>query len=151
MVRVRFARREDPPGPAETVEELFDRLLELAAWPRNSLHQTWRPAVDIFEIDSGLMIVAELPGVHEAEFSVTVQQGRLGIRGVRRPPKIEHSRGALQLEIEYGPFERTIALPNDSDTDHIEAHFRHGLLAVHVPRQRGGRTIRVRPASEGEI
>ncbi len=147
MIRVRYAAADEG---GESTDDLFDRLLALAAWPRNSLRQSWRPAVDVLEVESGLMIIVELPGVHESDLSVTVQHDRLRISGVRRMPNIEQCKGPLQLEIDYGPFDRSVALPRDIDPDKIEAHFRHGLLALYVPRPNTGRTIRVRSADEGE-
>ena len=50
----------------------------------------------------------------------------------------------LQLEIDYGPFERIVTLPAGADAEHITAQFRAGLLTVHVPVREQQRTVHVR-------
>ena len=50
----------------------------------------------------------------------------------------------LQIEIDYGPFERIIALPSGADADRITAEFRAGLLRVTVPISTQTRTVHVR-------
>jgi HSP20 family protein len=142
MSRVRFDWTEDAQRLGERFDDFFDRLVHLTSGPRNSFRHSWRPAVDIFEVESGLVFVVELPGVDEASLNVTVDGGRLYIRGTRRPPQIEHC-GPLQLEIEYGPFERVIALPSDVETDETTAQLRNGLLSVHVPRRLKNVTVEV--------
>jgi HSP20 family protein len=41
----------------------------------------------------------------------------------------------LQMEIEYGTFERTLELPVLVDESRIEAHYRDGLLTVVLPKK----------------
>lgn len=147
MIRVRYAVPDDP---QDSAEEVFDRVLGLAGWTRNSLRQSWSPPVDVLETQSGLMVVVALPGVHEDDLSVTIRQDRLRISGLRRPLEGAHYTGALQLEIDYGAFDRTLQLPHDADVDHVEAHFRNGLLALQIPRRAAARTIRIRPEHEGD-
>lgn len=134
---------EDLQRPSGQMEDFFDRLLGPMSMPRNLLHETWRPAVDLYELEAGLLAIAELPGVRQGDFSVIIQDGRLKIAGIRRAPNVERCKGPLQLEIEYGPFARVLEMPSDIDADAVEAHFRHGLLAVHIPRTQRKRIIRV--------
>jgi HSP20 family protein len=37
------------------------------------------------------------------------------------------------MEIEYGPFERVVPLPEDVDLSQAEARYERGLLAIVVP------------------
>lgn len=122
----------------DPTDELFDRLLGFTAVPRYGLHQCWRPAVDVFRARDGIAVIAELPGVDEADLQVTVEDQRLRIAGLRRPPQLADA-DPQRLEIDYGPFERHIGLPADSDGERITAHLRHGLLTVHVPRRNAAR------------
>jgi HSP20 family protein len=117
----------------ERMDDPLERLFEFVASPRYCLHATWRPSIDLFRTADGIAVVAELPGVDDADLRVTVEDGRLRIAGIRRPPQELEQAEALQLEIDYGPFERQIVLPAGSDSDHITARFRYGLLTVHVP------------------
>lgn len=129
----------------DPIDEMFDRLLGFTAAPRYGLQHSWRPAVDVFCKRDGIAVIAELPGVDQADVQVTVEDQRLRIAGLRRPPQLADA-DPQRLEIDYGPFERLIALPADSDGEHITAHLRHGLLTVHVPRRASARAVTVRVA-----
>lgn len=148
VARIRFNREEEMERLGSHFEDFFDHVLGMSVGPRYVLQQSWRPAVDVLELEDGLMVVAELPGVDEKDLHLTVEGDRLRIAGLRKPPRIDRCRQPWQLEIDYGPFERMVVMPREVDADAITAHFRHGLLAVHVPWGRDERTVRVRVADE---
>ncbi len=150
MARSFFEPEEEIHRLAERIEDFCDRVLGLASTPRYSLQHTWRPAIDVYEAESGTVVIAELPGVDEGDLTVTVQNGCLRIAGVRRLPSLEGCKQPLQLEIEYGPFERQVSLPTDADADRISAHFRQGVLAVEIPQARARRAIQVQVDDERE-
>jgi HSP20 family protein len=41
----------------------------------------------------------------------------------------------MEMEIDYGPFERVLELPSDVDPDRVEAKYRDGLLWIYLPLQ----------------
>ena len=135
MGRGPFEWDEDFPRLGERVDDFFDRVFGLASAPRFGLQQTWRPTLDVYRVTDGIAVIAELPGVDESDLHVIAENGRLRIAGMRRPVSVEGAVETLQLEIDYGPFERVVALPAEADTEHIRAEFRQGLLTVHVPVQ----------------
>lgn len=139
---------EDIQRLGERVDDFFDRVLGFASAPRYLLQDTWRPPVDVYEVEDGLVVLAELPGVDETDLEVTLHRGRLRIAGVRRPRAVESSGKPLQLEIATGPFERILALPVGIDADRVEARFQQGILAVHVPREKAPPAVRVRVEGE---
>ena len=59
------------------------------------------------------------------------------MRGEREVPEPSGEEGpALQtiaMEIDYGPFQRDVRLPNDVDVDHVHAEQRNGLLWIFLP------------------
>jgi len=148
MARMRFDWNEDIQRLGDRFDDFFDRLVNLALVPRNSFHQTWRPAVDVFEVEGGVLIITELPGLRDEDLNVTIEDGRLRIAGIRRPPRVDGCKGPLQLEIEYGPFERLVAIPTGVDTERLVARFRDGILSVYLPGCSETRTIPV--AVEGK-
>jgi HSP20 family protein len=118
----------------------------------------WSPAIDIYESESDLLVKIELPGVrpHELSVSVSADDRALTIGGIRREPE-EERRGRLrchQLEIYFGPFERTIALPTNVriDREDIKAVYREGFLLVTLPKIAMERTPTKRtiPITNGE-
>ncbi len=150
MARSPFEWDEDFQRLGERVDDFFDRVFGLASSPRYGLSQTWRPCVDVYRVADGVAVVAEVPGVDEADLKVVAEHGRLRITGVRRTVDAGPAAEPLQLEIDYGPFERVIALPAGADAEGITAQFRGGLLTVRVPVREQAREVHVRTADDPE-
>ncbi len=144
MPRPPFEWQEDFQRLGERVDDFFDRVFGLASAPRYGLHDTWRPSVDVYRVADGVTVVAELPGVEEADLKVVAERGRLRIAGTRRAVSVGDSAEPLQLELEYGPFDRIVTLPPGVDTDRITARLRGGLLHVHIPLREPARSVHVR-------
>ena len=103
------------------------------------------PAVDVFyEGDPPRAVVhAELAGIDPDEIGLEIEGRELVIAGHRRPADSE-GRVYQQLEIDFGPFRRTIPLGADVVAEEAKATYRDGILRVELPLQRpGARTKRV--------
>src|SRR3954462_4824403 len=92
------------------------------------------PAVDVFyEGDPPRAVVhAELAGIHPDEIGLEIQGRELIIAGHRRPAESE-GRVYQQLEIDFGPFRRSIPLGADVVSDAARATYRDGILRVELP------------------
>jgi len=97
----------------------------------------WRPAVNVYRLQGGLQICVDLAGVDRPMIDLTVERGRLLLRGNRRPPEPAQGSGqALQIltmEIDCGPFERELTLPPQVDAERVSAEYRNGMLWIHLP------------------
>jgi len=144
MARGPFEWDEDLQRLGERVGDFFDRVVGLASAPRFGLQPTWRPSIDVYRLDDGITVIAELPGVEEADLKVVVESGRLRISGTRRTVSAGAGAEPLQLEIDYGPFERILTLPAGVQSDRVTAQFRAGLLTVRVPMREQTRNVHVR-------
>ena len=89
------------------------------------------PPVDIFEDDGGLVVVADLPGVEPGGLDVRVEQGVLTIQG--RPQALTAGT-PLHREFELTGFFRQFQLPEEIDTERIEAQLTQGVLTLRLPR-----------------
>jgi HSP20 family molecular chaperone IbpA len=87
--------------------------------------------VDIFEDDGGLVVVADLPGVEPGGLDVRVEQGVLTIQG--RPQALTAGT-PLHREFELTGFFRQFQLPEEIDTERIEAQLTQGVLTLRLPR-----------------
>jgi HSP20 family protein len=102
----------------------------------------WRPAADVFETEAGLVIRLELPGVQSDEVRVNLDGDVLRVSGLRRVPSGVEVRRLHQMEIAFGPFERTIRIVQSFERDTVTAHLEDGFLEVTIPKK-GGRRIKV--------
>ena len=133
------------------MEELFADLCHHRVAPQRA---GFRPRVDAYRTEDppAVHVVVELPGVDPAEVELAVVDGILVVSGHRRRPAVKAGRYE-HIEIDYGSFERRIALGDDLDAGEAEAVYEHGLLTITLPlAQRTAGPVRVpvtRTAREG--
>jgi HSP20 family protein len=126
-----MARRRDIDRLTE-LEELFADLWQVPRFA--GLRHGFRPAVDCFHTDEPhqLTIVVELAGVEPESVAVVVEERALTVSGERRRPRVD-GQVFQQMEIEHGPFQRTVQLLEDVDVGAAHANYEHGLLTVVLP------------------
>ncbi len=116
-------RRDDP------FAELYGDLSERVRGDR------WRPDVDVFETEKGVLVRVEIAGVRREDLHVGVDGQVLRISGVRRAPEGPHAVRLHQMEIATGPFERRVRIPMAFDRERVSAHLSDGFLSVVLPRR----------------
>jgi len=114
-------------------EQLFDDVWRLHRLPGR--RRGFRPQVDCFRTDdpAELTVIVELAGVEPEDIEIFVDDRALLIAGERRRPHPECRLSYYQMEIEYGPFQRRIALAEDVDADGARATYERGLLMITLP------------------
>jgi HSP20 family protein len=91
------------------------------------------PPVEVVTRDTDVLVRLELPGVDvENDVEVSVDKGRLVIRGERRDQRGEQQGSYLLRELRYGSFQREFALPEGVTGENVEAHYDQGMLEVVV-------------------
>lgn len=91
------------------------------------------PKTDIFLTETAVIVLLEIPGAIKEDVFLTVSGNKLTVRGVIKTPILNGT--SLQTERKYGEFHRIIDLPEPTDSQHIQARFEHGLLAVSYARR----------------
>ena len=95
---------------------------------------TWRPAVDIYEAENGVVLAVELPGVKKEDVSVEVKDDVLTLKG-ERPANPDISEDSYyRRERFFGPFKRSFSLHQNIQPDLIKATFKDGVLQIEIPR-----------------
>jgi HSP20 family protein len=133
------------------MDELFGDVFG-AALGRAGQHSRggFSPAVDVFYADDPprAVVHAELAGVEIDEVGLEIEGRELVISGNRRPAVAE-GRVDQQLEIDFGPFRRTISLGADVVAAQAKATYRDGILTVELPlAQSGPRPVPIDVGSE---
>ena len=122
------------PQAALSQPELEGKLsAEQEAGERTHERAAFVPRVDIYETETGLVVVADLPGVSPEGLEVTLEKRVLSIYG-----RVEDDapEGYSQAYREYavGDFERQFTLSGDFDINGIEANLKYGVLHLAIPR-----------------
>jgi len=109
----------------------------------------WVPNTDVYENDSGLVVKVELAGMRSEHLEITVEGSRLRISG-NRPDGCRSAKASfLVMEINYGPFESLLELPEGYDLSQARAAYLNGFLRIDVPvAHRQSKNSKV-PVAEG--
>jgi len=103
-------------------------------WPEISAVELM-PSLDIKDTDANYLISIEIPGVAKENVDIRVDGNILTISGEKQQEKKDDKENYHCIERRYGSFERTLTLPQDADTDNIDANFKDGVLNVAIKRK----------------
>lgn len=94
-------------------------------------------AVDVFQTADEIMVIAPVAGVARDDISISVtddQDKILTIRGQRHLQLKVEPADYFTQECFWGPFSRSIILPDSVDPSSVKASFKNGILTVRVPK-----------------
>jgi HSP20 family protein len=89
----------------------------------------YRPLTDIVEIEQGVSMMLEMPGVAPEDVDITLEKRVLTISGrvhTSRPEKLQ----LAYAEYGEGDYERAFTLSEDFDPEKIDAAMSNGVLTV---------------------
>jgi len=93
----------------------------------------YSPVVDIFESESAIHLVADMPGVSGNQVEIDVRDGKLKIVGNVEAPGEEVERPLLR-EYESGRYERVFSVSDKIDVPGITASMKDGVLRLDLPK-----------------
>lgn len=103
----------------------------------------YTPAADIYETESALVLVVELPGVLPDQLDVRLDKRVLTIAGHGGGARHEGYSLAL-CEYQPGDFERVFTLSDMIDDSAIDAVMKDGVLRLTLPKAGPAKTISVK-------
>lgn len=112
----------------------FSRSLDLAPFGVETGGGSFYPSIDVKEGEKEITVRAELPGMEEKDIDVSLVNNSLTIRGEKKEEKEEKGKDYWRRETSYGSFSRTIPLPDEIDTEKVDAHFKNGVLTINIPK-----------------
>ena len=108
------------------------------------------PTLDVAETDKEVVVTAELPGLSDNDFEVTLTGDLLTIKGEKKSEHEEKNGDATYMERRYGSFVRTVRLPFEGGNEKVAAKYEKGVLTLRVPKpaeaQKAVRRIEVKAA-----
>ena len=69
----------------------------------------WQPPTDVYETDESIVVVVEIAGLREGNYSVVLSGRTLMVSGERRDPA--EKLAYQQMEIRHGKFRTQVHLP----------------------------------------
>ena len=129
------------------MDELFGDVFERRMSPGR--RGGFSPAVDVYYTGDPprAVVRADLAGIEPSEIELEIRGRELILAG-RRTPGEDEERVYQQLEIEHGPFRRSVPLGADVDADAAKAVYEDGMLIVELPvlESATARSVPIEPA-----
>ncbi len=120
------------------VDRVFDDFANGIVWsslrPFAGDWHALAPALDVAETDKEVLVNAELPGLDEKDFEVTLAGDVLTIKGEKKAEHEEKNGDAHYMERRFGSFSRSLRLPFEAKDDNVEAKYDKGVLTVRIPK-----------------
>jgi HSP20 family protein len=126
--------RWDPYRELTALQNEVNRLFGRSGLGEGTERQSWMPSVDVIETQDAIKFNVELAGMRPDDIKLEVDENVLTISGERRFEEELQEDKYYRIERRYGSFSRSIALPQNVNSEHIEASYTDGVLEVSVPK-----------------
>lgn len=100
------------------------------------------PRVDVLEDESGITLLADLPGVPKERLELRVEGDTLLIEGAVAPPAPEQLE-PVYAEVRVPRYRRAFTLSRELDIGRIEASLKDGVLNLRIPKQEQAQPRRI--------
>ena len=131
--------RWDPFRDVATLQDRINRIFNESFGRSRDLDDEvglydWRPPVDIYETNDGVVLKVELPGINKEDVSVEIKDNVLTLKGERLANPAISEDCYYRRERLFGPFERSFTIHQNIKPDQIKATFKDGILHIEIPR-----------------
>jgi HSP20 family protein len=149
MSIVRYDPFRDLRTLQEEVNRLFSTNLTRAFDDEGIGRGAWAPSVDIYENKDQIVLEAELPGMNQDDFDLSIENNVITLRGERKFEKTEESDNYHRVERSYGSFTRSFTLPQTVSPEGATAEYSNGVLRVTLPKREETKARRIQVSGTG--
>jgi len=127
--------------PIQTmVNQMLDNLyspIEPSYMSTNDLMQnmSMMPRMDMIDTKNSIKIEMEMPGMGPDDIKVCIDNSALTITGEKKMSIGDKDINYLAREVDYGCYQRCIALPTSIDTSGAKCTFKKGMLMIDMPKK----------------
>src|ERR1051326_1082379 len=145
--------RYDPFRDLRTLQEEVNRLFSTnltRAFPDEGIARgAWAPSVDIYENKDQIVLEAELPGMKQEDFDLSIENNVITLRGERKFEKTDETDNYHRVERSYGSFTRSFTLPQTVSAEGATAEYSNGVLRVTLPKREDTKARRIQVTGTG--
>jgi HSP20 family protein len=143
MTIVRYDPFRDLRTLQEEVNRLFSTNLTRAFGDEGIGRGAWNPSVDIYENKDQIVLEAELPGMKQEDFDLSIENNVITLRGERKFEKTDETDNYHRVERSYGSFTRSFTLPQTVSAEGANAEYNNGVLRVTLPKREETKARRI--------
>jgi HSP20 family protein len=100
--------------------------------------------VDVFKDDGDIVIQSTIAGATSEDIDISILDDMVTIRGARQPDNKLNSSDYYYQELYWGPFSRSIILPEEVDAEAAKASMKNGILTVRLPTMEKSKTRKLK-------
>ncbi|MBP9686987.1 MAG: Hsp20/alpha crystallin family protein [Candidatus Doudnabacteria bacterium] len=100
--------------------------------------------IDMYQTKDNVIVKSTIAGVRPEDIDITVANDMLTIKGARRREEQVSEDDYFYQECYWGNFSRSVIIPVDIDSEHIEADLKDGILTVVVPKAAKAKTKKIK-------
>ena len=144
MTKVTFRKFPAPVIDRDSFLTPFDRMFDEIvgkSFPQineqvgvNPFQGTAYPKVNVYEYDTKIGVIAEIPGLDKKDLNIEVEEGVLTVSGEKSHGFDEGKAKVLRRELKHSSFKRQFTLGEMLDGDNISANFKDGILSIEIPK-----------------
>jgi HSP20 family protein len=149
MSIVRYDPFRDLRTLQEEVNRLFSTNLTRSFGDEGIARGAWAPSVDIYENKDQIVLEAELPGMKQDDFDLSIENNVITLRGERRFEKTDETDNYHRVERSYGAFTRSFTLPQTVSAEGATAEYNNGVLRVTLPKREETKARRIQVSGTG--
>jgi len=130
--------RFDPLRGFESLSKRMSNLVDEFEKGFSFEYGGFAPRVDIAEDEKSVILHAELPGIRKEDVKVSINDEKvLTIKGSKKRVEAEgeSQKNFIRLERSYGEFTRSFVLPENINTDSINAKYDSGVLEITLQKK----------------
>ena len=129
------------------MNRLFDDTWR-TAWP--AAEANYAHPVDVYEMDEGYTVLANIPGVQQDNINITLNQNVLTINVDVPQFTPQEGQRALVVERSVGKYSRSFTLPRSIHSEAVEATYDNGVLTLQLPLAPEAQPKRITIKSNGQ-
>lgn len=130
------------------LQRRFDEFFEAPTRFRSRMRTLWdgdscclEALGDVQETETEYIVTLDLPMVNKEDIEITVTDEALSVQA-RMRQEVHYERwGTAQREIRFQSLSKQVALPQDADSEKVQAAFKEGLLEIRVPKKKQPRKV----------
>lgn len=123
-----------------------EAALAVAKKPKSS-DDEGQLTVDVYQTEDDIVIKSTIAGVTADDVDISLTKDMATIKGKRAPDESVDADDYYYAELYWGPFSRSIILPEDIDVEKATASMKNGILTLRLPKLARSRMKKVKISS----
>lgn len=100
--------------------------------------------IDLYQTRDNVIIKSTIAGVRPEDLDITIANDMVTIKGERKKEEKIAAEDYFYQECYWGGFSRSVILPVDIDSEHVEADLKDGILTVILPKAAKAKTKKIK-------